>query len=280
MLHLRKERVIFAEIYQPYKLTDMKITIIGAGNMGGAIARGLAKGTVIPAADITVCDPSAEKLEALKAAYPDMQVSSDNRQAAARADIVLLAVKPWLVSDVLSEIELNGQQMLISIAAGVKLGEIWNLLGCPQMPLFRLIPNTAISEMQSMTLIASAYASAEQQQLVLDIFSEMGLAMLLPEEKFAAATAMTSCGIAYALKYIQAVMQAGIELGIYPKDGMKMVAQSVKGAAELILKGDTHPALEIDKVCTPGGLTIKGINSLEHDGFTSAIINAIKNSTI
>lgn len=100
--------------------------------------------------------------------------------------------------------------------------------------------------------------------------------MLLPEEKFAAATAMTSCGIAYALKYIQAVMQAGIELGIYPKDGMKMVAQSVKGAAELILKGDTHPALEIDKVCTPGGLTIKGINSLEHDGFTSALIKAVK----
>lgn len=74
-------------------------------------------------------------------------------------------------------------------------------------------------------------------------------------------------------------MQAGVELGIRPTDGMKMVAQSLKGAAELILNNDTHPALEIDKVCTPGGLTIKGINSLEHDGFTSAIINAIKAST-
>lgn len=259
---------------------DMKIAIIGAGNMGGAIARGLCKGTIIPAANIIVSDPSAQKLEALKADYPDICITSDNSQAASQADIVLLAVKPWLVHDVLSGIKLNEQQMLISIAAGISLGEIWNLLGCPQMPIFRLIPNTAISEMQSMTLIASAHASAEQQQLVLDIFNEMGLAMLLPEEKFAAATAMTSCGIAYALKYIQAVMQAGIELGIYPKDGMKMVAQSVKGAAELILKGDTHPALEIDKVCTPGGLTIKGINSLEHDGFTSALIKAVKNSAV
>lgn len=258
----------------------MKIAIIGAGNMGSAIARGLAKGTIIRTADIIVSNPTTGKLEALKAELPDISTTCDNRQAASQADIVLLAVKPWLIPDVLNEIEWNEHQMLISIAAGISLNEIWNLIGRPRMPLFRLIPNTAISELQSTTLIASAYASAEQQQLVLDIFNEMGLAMLLPEEKFAAATAMTSCGIAYALKYIQAVMQAGVELGIYPKDGMKMVAQSVKGAADLILNNDTHPALEIDKVCTPGGLTIKGINSLEHDGFTSALIKAVKNSAV
>ena len=89
---------------------------------------------------------------------------------------------------------------------------------------------------------------------------------------------MTSCGIAYALKYIQAAMQAGIEMGVYPKDGMKMVAQSLKGAAELILQNDTHPAVEIDKVCTPGGITIRGVNTLEEEGFTSALIKAIKAS--
>ena len=98
--------------------------------------------------------------------------------------------------------------------------------------------------------------------------------------KQGALAGVTTVGLTYALKYIQAAMQAGVELGIRPADGMKMVAQSVKGAAELILNNDTHPALEIDKVCTPGGLTIKGINSLEHDGFTSAIINAIKSSAI
>ena len=147
-----------------------------------------------------------------------------------------------------------------------------------EMTMFRLIPNTAISEMESMTLISSRNASKEQEQLLLDIFNQMGLAMLIPEEKIAAATAMTSCGIAYVLKYIQAAMQAGIEMGIYPKDGMRMIAQSVKGAAELILNNDTHPGVEIDKVCTPGGITIKGINELEHQGFSSAIINAIKAS--
>ena len=132
--------------------------------------------------------------------------------------------------------------------------------------------------MESMTLIASRNASKEQEQLLLDIFNQMGLAMLIPEDKIAATTAMTSCGIAYVLKYIQAAMQAGIELGVYPKDGMRMIAQSVKGAAELILNNDTHPAIEIDKVCTPGGITIKGINELEHQGFSSAIINAIEAS--
>ena len=248
--------------------------------MGGAIARGLAKGSLVRVEDIRVSNPSPGKLEALKAEFPDMQVTADNSEAVAGADIVVLAVKPWMVGEVLHKLQLKETQMLISIAAGIKLGELWQLLGQKGNPLFRVIPNTAISEMQSMTLVSCSQASQEQIQLVLDIFSEMGLAMLIPEEKMAAATAMTSCGIAYALKYIQAAMQAGIELGVRPKDGMRMVAQSLKGAAELILANDTHPSVEIDKVCTPGGLTIKGINQLEHDGFTSALINAIKASAV
>lgn len=258
----------------------MKIAIIGAGNMGGAIARGLAKGSLVRVEDIRVSNPSPGKLEALKAEFPDMQVTADNGEVVASADIVVLAVKPWMVGEVLHKLQLKETQMLISIAAGIKLGELWQMLGQKGNPLFRVIPNTAISEMQSMTLVSCSQASQEQIQLVLDIFSEMGLAMLIPEEKMAAATAMTSCGIAYALKYIQAAMQAGIELGVRPKDGMRMVAQSLKGAAELILANDTHPSVEIDKVCTPGGLTIKGINQLEHDGFTSALINAIKISVV
>lgn len=258
----------------------MKIAIIGAGNMGGAIARGLAKGSLVRVEDIRVSNPSPGKLEALKAEFPDMQVTADNGEAVAGVDIVVLAVKPWMVGEVLHKLQLKETQMLISIAAGIKLGELWQLLEQKGNPLFRVIPNTAISEMQSMTLVSCSQASQEQIQLVLDVFSEMGLAMLIPEEKMAAATAMTSCGIAYALKYIQAAMQAGIELGVRPKDGMRMVAQSLKGAAELILANDTHPSVEIDKVCTPGGLTIKGINQLEHDGFTSALINAIKISAV
>ena len=239
----------------------MKAAIIGAGNMGGAIARGLAKGTIIPAGNIIVSNPTQGKLDKLKAEFPALQVTNDNQEAAAGADMIIFAVKPWLMEPVIKELE-----------------KLTHYVADKEMTMFRLIPNTAISEMESMTLIASRNATKEQEQLMLDIFNQMGLAMLIPEEKIAATTAMTSCGIAYVLKYIQAAMQAGVEMGIYPKDGMRMVAQSVKGAAELILNNDTHPSVEIDKGCTPGGITIKGINELEHEGFTSTVIKAIKAS--
>lgn len=256
----------------------MKTAIIGAGNMGGSIARGLAKGTIIPASDITVSNPSQGSLDTLKAEFPALHVTRDNQEAIIGAEFIILAVKPWLVESVLRELKLKSKQIIISVAAGISFEELAHNVAEKTMTMFRIIPNTAISELESMTLIASRNATGEQEQLMLEIFNQMGLAMLVPEEKFAACTSMTSCGIAYVLKYIQAAMQAGIEMGVYPKDAMRMVAQTVKGAAELILNNDTHPSVEIDKVCTPGGITIKGINELEHDGYTSAIINAIKKS--
>ena len=102
--------------------------------------------------------------------------------------------------------------------------------------------------------------------------------MLIEEKQFACATALTSCGIAYVFKYVQAAMQAGVEGGLRPKEAQRMLAQTLKGAAELLLKEESHPSVEIDKVTTPGGITIKGVNELEHNGFSSAIIKAIKAS--
>lgn len=258
----------------------MKIAIIGAGNMGGAIARGLAKGTIIKAEDICVSNPSQAKLDALKQEFPSMRVTNNNTEAVQGADIVLLAVKPWYIEQVVKELPLDdNKQMLVSVAAGISFAQFEEWVG-EKMTVFRVIPNTAISQLESMTLIASHHASKEQEQLMMDIFNEMGLAMLIPEKQVAATTALTSCGIAYVLKYIQAAMQAGIELGVYPKDAQKMVAQSVKGAASIILNNDTHPSVEIDKVTTPGGITIRGINELEYEGFSSAVIKAMKASCV
>ena len=258
----------------------MKVTIIGGGNMGGAIARGMAKGTLIKTEDITVSDPFQGTLDALKAEYPAMNVTNNNEEAIVGADIVLLAVKPWLVERILTPLKLDAsKQMFISIAAGVTFEQLSQWVA-PGIAMFRVMPNTAISQMESMSVVCSQNASKEQEQQILDIFNEMGLAMRIPEKQMAATTALTSCGIAYVLKYIQAAMQAGIELGVYPKDAQRMVAQSVKGAASLILNNDTHPSVEIDKVTTPGGITIRGINELDHEGFSSAIIKAMKISCV
>ncbi len=253
--------------------------------MGGAIALGMAKGTIVNAKNIVVTDPSKANLDRLIQQVPEMNTTANNAEAVKDADIVILAVKPWLVERVIKGssylgekgLELKEDQILVSIAAGVSTEKLAGYTN-NGMTIFRLIPNTAISQMASMTFVTSNNATKEQQQLILDIFNEMGLAMPIQEKDMGAATALASCGIAYALKYIHAGMQAGIEMGIYPKDAMTMVAQSMKGAAELILNNDTHPATEIDKVCTPGGITIKGINELEHNGFSSAIIKAMKAS--
>lgn len=256
----------------------MKIAIIGAGNMGGAIAKGLAQGTIVDNSNIIVTDPDMEKLKKLQDFAPGITITTQNQDAINQADIIILAIKPWLVEHVLGQLKIDtGKQTLVSIAAGVSFDQLTKIVS-PETTIFRLVPNTAISELASMTLIASLNASKEQEQLIVDIFNEMGLAMLIPESQIVATTALTSCGIAYVLKYIHAATEAGVEMGVYPKAAMKMIAQSVKGAAELILNNDTHPAVEIDKVTTPGGITIKGLNELEHSGFGSAIIRAMKAS--
>ncbi|WP_276965456.1 pyrroline-5-carboxylate reductase [Bacteroides graminisolvens] len=256
----------------------MKVAIIGAGNMGGAIARGMAQGSLIRPADITVSNPSEGKLRAIKEFNPQIKTTCNNQEAINEADLIILAVKPWFIKEVIEGLTLQTEKQIIaSVAAGIPFAEYEQWIG-EKATIFRIIPNTAISQMQSMTLLASHNASQEQEALLVNIFNEMGVAMLIDEKQMGAATALTSCGIAYVLKYIQAAMQAGVEMGIYPKDAARMVAQSVKGAAELILTNESHPSVEIDKVTTPGGLTIKGINELEHGGFTSAIINAMKAS--
>lgn len=256
----------------------MKVAIIGAGNMGGAIARGLAHGHYIEGREITVSNPSSEKLERLKTEFPLIHTTHSNKEAAADADIVIVAVKPYKVAEVLKPLRLRQPQILVSVAAGLTFEDLAHSVD-PEMPIFRVIPNTAISERASMTLIAARNASDKQKENMLNMFNEMGRSILIEEKQFAAATSLTSCGIAYVLKYVQAAMQAGVELGIAPDVAMKMVAQTVEGAAQLLLNNEhTHPALEIEKVTTPGGITIKGVNSLEADGFTKAVINAIKAS--
>ena len=159
----------------------MKVAIIGAGNMGGAIALGMAKGTIVAANEIFVADPSQANLDKLKQQVPTINTLANNAEAVKDADIVILAVKPWLVNAVLEAITLNNNQMLVSIAAGVNI-ETLRSYTQNEMPIFRLIPNSAISQMESMTFVTSGNASSAQQELIMNIFNEMGLAMAITED--------------------------------------------------------------------------------------------------
>lgn len=257
----------------------MKVAIIGAGNMGGAIARGLAQGSLVKCHDIIVSDLSQDKLSQLQTDYPEVKTTTNNQKAVDEANLIFLVVKPWLVKSVLEELHFPKGKVLISVASGVEIKELSEYLSV-DIPIYRMIPNTAISELAGVCLLSSSSAvSSELTHSILNVLNEMGMAMLIPESKLAAATALTSCGIAYVFKYVEASVKAGVELGFSAQDSIRMISQTIDGAAKILLNNETHPSLEIDKVTTPGGITIKGINELEHAGFVSAIIRAIKASS-
>ena len=258
----------------------MKIAIIGAGNMGGAIARGLAHGKVD--VNIAVADLAQDKLDELKAEYNTIEIATDSKAIVADADVVLIAVKPWLVElvlkGVLPTLDLS-RQIILSIAAGVDIATLISWIGNDKAVVFRAIPNTAISILQSMTFAChNANASAEQVSQVETIFNALGKAAVIEERLMGAATSLCSCGIAFAMRYVRAATEGGVELGIYPNDAKQYVLQTLRGAVELLESTGNNPEVEIDKVTTPGGITIKGLNAMEAHGFTTAVIEGLKAS--
>lgn len=263
----------------------MKIAIIGAGNMGGALARGLAKGSMISTSDIFVSNPSTAKLDALKEEFPEINVTTCNCHAATSADIVILAVKPWKVVEVLNEVMPcldYTRQAVASMVGGLSTAQLseWLDRGDGVLPAtYLIIPNTAISTMSSMTFIASARSSEAQDRFLLDVFNELGVAMLVDEGLIPAGTSLASCGIAYALRYIRAAMEGGVELGFRADDAKRIVMQTLRGAADILSANGSHPEVEIDRVTTPGGLTIKGLNAMEAAGFTHSVIEGLRAST-
>lgn len=263
----------------------MKIAIIGAGNMGGALVRGLAKGSIVATSDIYVSNPSAPKLEALKAEFEEINITTNNCDAAAVADVVVLAVKPWKVVEVLDQIKPSmdySRQAVASMVGGLGIAQLseWLDKGDGILPAtYLIIPNTAIATMSSMTFIASVRATDAEDRAMVNIFNELGEAMLVDEGLIPAGTSLASCGIAYALRYIRAAMEGGVELGFRADDAKRIVMQTMRGAADILAANGSHPEAEIDRVTTPGGLTIKGLNAMEAAGFTNSVIEGLRAST-
>jgi pyrroline-5-carboxylate reductase len=206
-----------------------------------------------------------------------------NQLAAQGADVVCVVVKPWLVEQVLKgirEVMDYDKQMLVVVAAGVKSESIkeWMVKdGGKMIPTFLVIPNIAIAQLASMTFIAPAVAVEQQHtDAIQNLFDSMGKSIITDEQHLGAGTTLASCGIAYAMRYIRAAAEGGVELGFKADDAKQIVMQTMRGAVELLEATGLHPEAAIDLVTTPGGVTIKGLNEMEHNGFTSSVIKGLK----
>ncbi len=250
------------------------IAIIGAGNMGGAIAVGLLKSGSVTSDNIFVADRKESILEEIE--KKGIKTFQNNLEAIQNADVIIIAVKPYHIQQVISEIKpgLTADKILISIVAGVGIDELGEMAG-NEIPIFRVMPNTAIALQESLTCISSNHNTEKYRNYVVELFDKLGKTVEIPEELMAAATVLSSCGIAYALRYIRAAMQGGIEIGFGAEMAQFITAQTVKGATELILQSGNHPEREIDKVTTPRGVTITGLNEMEHKGFSSSLIQGV-----
>ncbi|MCS4228576.1 pyrroline-5-carboxylate reductase [Sphingobacterium sp. BIGb0165] len=253
-----------------------KVTIIGSGNIGLSLAKGLVKSEFASAADITL---TRRNLNALaEEASQGFSVSNDNKAAVKGADIIVFAILPQQLKKVLVEVapEIDKKnQIFVSIVSGVSCADLKAELG-EDTTVIRAMPNTAIAIAQSMTCIASDNASDVSLAEVEKMFETVGSVVVINEDLMTSATALCACGIAFFLRAIRAASQGGVEIGFHAHDALKMAVQTAKGAADLLLHTNAHPEGEIDKVTSPKGCTIAGLNEMEHNGFSSAFIKGIK----
>jgi pyrroline-5-carboxylate reductase len=251
-----------------------RIAIIGGGNLGSAIAEGLLKSKFNKASEIIITKRNTSTLRSLK--EKGVEITNNNNEAVRKSDVIILAVKPFQVSEILSEIknELAANKIFISVVTGVLITDMQEMIQ-QKLPLFRAMPNTAIAIQQSMTCVCSSNASESDIKYVNDLFKNLGEVVTIDEKLMEAATVLGACGIAYALRFIRANIQGGIEIGFDAKTASIIAAQTIKGSAELLIQTGNHPEQEIDKVTTPKGCTIAGLNEMEHRGFSSSLIRGV-----
>ena len=257
-----------------------KITIIGSGNIGLSLAKGLIKKAYCKPDQITLTRRNLKLMNDEVAA--GFNVSDNNIVAIYDADIVVLAVLPQQLKKVLEEIasSINPEkQLIISVVSGVSCADVRKEIG-NNVQVIRAMPNTAIAIGQSMTCIASDNANSGNMKEVTTLFETVGAVVTINEDLMTSATALCACGIAFFLRSIRAASQGGVEIGFHAHDALKMAVQTAKGAADLLLLTQAHPESEIDKVTSPKGCTIAGLNEMEHNGFSSAFIKGIKLSAL
>ena len=256
-------------------MKNEKVAIIGCGNIGLSLLQGLLKEKNVQPKNITVTRRNLSELTYLEA--KGVRLTTDNVVAINDSNLIVIAVKPYNIVEVLEEIKdyLNPEKhVLISVTAGTTLSHIQEVIGL-SMPVFRAMPNISASVGRSVSCICHNIEGKKDVNSVMTLFDNFGTTMIIDEELMQSATILGACGIAYVLRFIRAMIQGGIQIGFDAKTASAIVNQTVKGAAELLIERKEHPEFEIDKVTTPKGCTIVGLNEMEHNGFSSSLIKGI-----
>jgi pyrroline-5-carboxylate reductase len=251
------------------------VAVIGCGNIGLSIVLGLLKEGTIPSKNITVTRRNIHEVSHLKES--GVRITSDNISAIKRSRLILITVKPYNITSILSEIKDHldpEKHIIVSVTAGVKINQIKEVLG-NVIPVFRAMPNISASVGKSVSCICHSGAKTTDIDSVKYLFDIIGTTMTIEEDLMESATILGACGIAYVLRFIRAMIQGGIQIGFDAVTASTIVNQTVTGAAELLTERHQHPEFEIDKVTTPKGCTIVGLNEMEHNGFSSSLIKGI-----
>ena len=256
--------------------TVNKIAILGAGNLGISIATGIVEKKLKSASDIFLTRRHTGLLDK----YRDLgyEISSDNRKAVEQSEIIFLCVQPKQIDALIEVIKpvLRKDHILVSVITGVSLDLLREKIS-GVVQLVRAMPNTAVAIGQSMTCLATQGADTALEK-VEPLFQTLGLTLLIEERLMQAATVLGASGIAFFMRYLRAATQAGVQMGFDTEEAQKIAVQTAKGAASLILAHNSHPEVEIDKVTTPQGCTIEGLNEMEHQGFSSSLIKGVMTS--
>ncbi len=256
---------------------NIQIGIIGGGNMGIALTLGLLDKGNWDASRITISRRKTEKLASLK--ERGINVTSENHEVVENSDFIVLAILPQqfdAVAKAIAPLLDPEKHTLISILPGVTIDTIKEKMGNQDLGVIRAMPNSALAVGESMTCMASNEKAQNKVPVVQEMFNTVGTTLEIGEDMITASTALCACGTAFFLRTIRAASQGGVQIGFHADEALKMATQTAKGAVELLLSsGEIHPEREIDKVTSPRGCTIAGLNELEHQGFSSALIKGI-----
>jgi len=251
----------------------MKIAIIGTGNLGCSIAKGLITTNAITSLYLT-----KRNLNSIKdfEGYKNVYVTTDNQEAVKNSDILIFAVQPAHLETILIDIKdlLTEKHVLISTITGFSIAKMESLVGEDQF-VIRAMPNTAIAVGKSMTCLCSNEKGGERIKIAEAIFNRLGTSIVIPEHLMQAATVVCASGIAFWMRLIRATTQAAIQLGFDAKEAQELAMNTCEGAASLLINTGNHPEQEIDKVTTPKGCTIEGLNEMEHKGLSSSLIHGM-----